>query len=169
MIDRFNRADGKPPRNLPYDAPFGEFQGGTFNGVRQRLKYLRDLGAGAIWLSPVLKNRQSDNGTFHGYGIHDFLSPDPRFAETAGHEAQELRALVDEAHAHGLYVIFDIVLNHAGDVFAYRDFGASAPWSNDVLPIHWRDRTGAARSDFPVIEDIPDAQREPDGLIWPRE
>src|SRR4051794_20652688 len=51
MIDRFNRADGVPPIHLPYDAPFGEFQGGTFNGVRARLPYLRDLGAGAVWLS----------------------------------------------------------------------------------------------------------------------
>src|SRR5512135_2490992 len=38
MIDRFNRSDGKPPRSMPYDKPFGEFQGGTFNGVRERLK-----------------------------------------------------------------------------------------------------------------------------------
>jgi hypothetical protein len=34
MLDRFNRDDGQPPKNMPYDAPFGEFQGGTFNGVR---------------------------------------------------------------------------------------------------------------------------------------
>lgn len=169
MLDRFNRADGKLPANMPYDQPFGEFQGGTFNGVRERLEYLRDLGAGAIWLSPVLKNRLSDPGTFHGYGIQDFLQPEPRFASAPGKEEEELRALVDEAHAIGLYVIFDIVLNHAGDVFGYKDFGPSAPGSSAIRPIEWRDESGRARSDFPVIEDIPVARRDPDALIWPAE
>src|SRR4029077_7367055 len=169
MLDRFNRADGKSPASMPYDKPFGEFQGGTFNGVRDRLNYIKDLGAGAIWLSPVLKNRQSDRGTFHGYGIQDFLRPDPRFASAPGKEEDELRSLVDEAHAVGLYVIFDIVLNHAGDVFGYRGFGSSAPGSSEIRPIEWRDENGRARSDFPVIENIPTNQREPDGLVWPAE
>ncbi|TAN72604.1 MAG: alpha-amylase [Gallionella sp.] len=169
MLDRFNRADGKPPASMPHDKPFGEFQGGTFNGVRERLKYIKDLGAGAIWLSPVLKNCQSDRGTFHGYGIQDFLRPEPRFASAPGKEEDELRALVDEAHALGLYVIFDIVLNHAGDVFGYKDFGASAPGSPGTLPIEWRNESGQARPDFPVIEDIPAARRKPDALVWPAE
>ena len=169
MLDRFNRADGKSPASMPYDEPFGEFQGGTFNGVRERLNYIKELGAGAIWLSPVLKNRQSDRGTFHGYGIQDFLQPEPRFASAPGKEEDELRALVDEAHALGLYVIFDIVLNHAGDVFGYKDFGSSAPGSSEVRPIEWRDKSGQARSDFSVIENIPIAQREPDALVWPAE
>jgi glycosidase len=169
MLDRFNRADGKSPASTPYDKPFGEFQGGTFNGVRDRLTYIKELGAGAIWLSPVLKNRQSDRGTFHGYGIQDFLHPEPRFASAPGKEDEELRALVDEAHALGLYVIFDIVLNHAGDVFGYQGFGSSAPGSAEIRPIEWRDASGQARADFPVIENIPATQREPDALVWPAE
>ncbi len=169
MLDRFNRADGKSPASLPYDKPFGKFQGGTFNGVRDRLDYIKDLGAGAIWLTPVLKNRQSDEGAFYGYGIQDFLQPEPRFASAPGKEDEELRALVDEAHARGLYVIFDIVLNHAGDVFGYKGFGSSAPGSSEIRAIEWRDENGQARSDFPIIEDIPKALRKPDGLIWPTE
>ncbi|MGE3537573.1 MAG: alpha-amylase family glycosyl hydrolase [Candidatus Tectimicrobiota bacterium] len=169
LIDRFNRADGVPPRHLPYHAPFGGFQGGTFNGVRERLPYLKDLGAGALWLSPVLKNRQSDSGSFHGYGIQDFLQPEPRFASAPEKAEEELRALVETAHALGLYVIFDIVLNHAGDVFGYADSGATATASSTVLPVAWRDETGTARRDFPVIEQIPPALRQPNGLIWPVE
>jgi glycosidase len=169
MLDRFNRVDGKPPASMPYDKPFGEFQGGTFIGVRDRLSYIKDLGAGAIWLSPVLKNRQSDRGSFHGYGIQDFLQPEPRFASVPGTEEDELRALVDTAHALGLYVIFDIVLNHAGDVFGYKGLGSSAEGSSEILPIEWRDKNGQARTDFQVIENIPTAQREPDGLVWPAE
>lgn len=169
MLDRFNRADGNSPASMPHDKPCGDFQGGKFNGVRDRLNYIKDLGAGAIWLSPVLKNCQADRGTFHGYGIQDFLSPEPRFASAPGKEDDELRALVDEAHALGLYVIFDIVLNHAGDVFGYRDFGATAPGSPETLPVEWRNENGQARPEFPAIEEIPAAQRKPDALVWPAE
>jgi glycosidase len=169
MIDRFNRSDGQPPISLPFDKPFGQYQGGTFNGVRAQLPYIKSLGARAIWLSPVLKNRLSDDNSYHGYGIQDFLQPEPRFASAPGQEDAELRALVDEAHALGLYVIFDIVLNHAGDVFAYRDFGSSAPGSATDLPIEWRDETGAARPEWPIIDNIPAADREADGLVWPAE
>jgi hypothetical protein len=54
MIDRFNNPIDKPAstRQTPavgFDQPFGEFQGGTFNGVMQQLDYIRQLGAGAIW------------------------------------------------------------------------------------------------------------------------
>src|SRR6476661_755500 len=124
VLDRFNNPQA-PPR-FPWDSEVGVFQGGTFNGVRAQLDYLKDLGVGAIWLSPVLKNCQYNPSSYHGYGIQDFLSVDPRFASDPERAKanpllaeQELRALVDAAHDRGIYVIFDIVLNHVGDVFAY--------------------------------------------------
>jgi glycosidase len=80
MLDRFNNQ--APPRNLPYNAPFNKFQGGTYNGVRDQLKYLQQLGVGAIWLSPVLKNPQFDENAYHGYGIQNFLTAEPRFASS---------------------------------------------------------------------------------------
>src|SRR4029079_1647785 len=61
MIDRFNHP-AAPPRNLPFDARFGGFQGGTLAGIRQQLGYLKELGVGALWLTPVLKNCQFLNG-----------------------------------------------------------------------------------------------------------
>src|SRR6266446_4425695 len=87
MIDRFNNSTIGPAstRQNPtvgFDQPFGEFQGGTFDGVMQQLDYIRELGAGAVWLTPVLKNCQYEKGTFHGYGIQDFLHAEPRFAST---------------------------------------------------------------------------------------
>jgi len=52
MVDRFNNS-GSPPRHQPFDDPnFYSFQGGKFSGVRQQLGYIKQLGAGAIWLSP---------------------------------------------------------------------------------------------------------------------
>ena len=148
MLDRFNNPTA-PPRNLPYNAEFNRFQGGTYNGVRDQLSYLKALGAGAIWLSPVLKNPQFDDTAYHGYGIQNFLAVEPRFASSPDKAESELRQLVDAAHELGIYVIFDIVLHHAGDVFEYvtteggTAIGVSqTDWSDTVLPIRWRDEQG---------------------------
>jgi glycosidase len=171
FLDRFNNPDS-PPRRLPWDCEWNEFQGGTLEGVRRQLGYLRELGAGAIWLSPVLKNCQYTPYTYHGYGIQDFLSVDPRFTsdpERARRDPDfadaELCTLVDEAHAMGLYVIFDIVLNHAGDVFEYEGFGSAAPWSDTPRRIRWRDELGRARAEW--TEPPPDPRA--DAVVWPKE
>jgi glycosidase len=163
MVDRFNAA--RPPAHTPFDdANFYGYQGGKFSGVRAQLPYIKALGAGAIWLSPVLKNLPFANESYHGYGIHDFLHAEPRFADDPAAADDELRALVDAAHAQGLYVIFDIVLNHVGDVFAYP---GDAGYHPSPQPIAWRDKSGAARSDWPDVEHIPTPDR--DALAWPKE
>src|SRR5947207_6523675 len=81
MVDRFNNPNAAP-RNAPFDAEFGGFQGGTIAGIQAQLPYLKQLGVGAVWFTPVLVNGQMLNGTpntgtYHGYGIQDFLSIDP--------------------------------------------------------------------------------------------
>src|SRR5690349_20199010 len=154
MVDRFNNPHA-PPQHMPFDAPFGGFQGGTIAGMKAKLAYLKKLGVGAIWFTPVLLNGQlldgvANEGTYHGYGIQDFLSIDPRFASNPAAAEEELAAFVDAAHAHGIYVIFDIVLNHTGDVFQYPefggyaqfDFGSRAPFSTADRPVLWRDANG---------------------------
>jgi glycosidase len=176
MLDRFNNPIA-PPRNLPYDALYGGFQGGSFNGVRQQLLYLKTLGVGAIWLSPVLKNTQYSSGSYHGYAIQDFLRIEPRFASSPDVVEQELRALVDEAHRLGIYIIFDIVLNHTGDVFAYQcgagdttcqgTQGSEATYSNTPYAVAWRDEHGEARQDWPVGENIVNPPL--DATVWPVE
>jgi glycosidase len=122
---------------------------------------------GAIWLSPVLENLPFSN-TYHGYGIHDFIRAETRFAEVAANADDELRALVDAAHAIGIYVIFDIVLNHAGDVFAYDGFpdtGPPPPVGSTTLPVHWRDAAGTPT--FPSVQGI--AAPPAGALVWPSE
>ncbi|HKP03812.1 MAG TPA: alpha-amylase family glycosyl hydrolase [Chthoniobacterales bacterium] len=175
MVDRFNNPSA-PPKHAPFDGTHGVFQGGTLNGVRQKLDYLKELGVGAIWLSPVQKNCQYNPFTFHGYGIQDFLEIDPRFAsDPVAAKADpkpaedELRALVDEAHARGIYVIFDIVLNHAGDVFEYvlndGRRAAETDFRDQPYTINWRDETGRGRPDW--TEAPADPPR--DAAIWPAE
>jgi glycosidase len=141
VLDRFNNP-AAPPNNLPFDAQFPQFQGGTYQGVIAQLDYIKSLGFGAIWLSPVLKNRLSDPSAYHGYGIQNFLTAEPRFASNPANADLELRTLVDEAHQRGLYIIFDIVLHHAGDVFSYVPGGADTGWQHQAIGIQWRDENG---------------------------
>jgi glycosidase len=177
MIDRFNRTDA-PPRHEPWNDPnFDGYQGGTFDGARAALPYIKELGAGAIWLSPVLKNLPSDRFSYHGYGIHDFLHAEPRFARDPARADDELRELVEAAHHIGLYVIFDIVLNHVGDAFAYvcnegdatcrTSGGAFASFSGAPLDVSWRDGSGAPNPTAQDIAAIGDASQ--DALVWPSE
>lgn len=177
MVDRFNNP-ASPPRHQPFDDPgFYGFQGGNFAGIQDRLPYIKALGAGAIWLSPVLKNVPFEEGTYHGYGIHHFLRADPRFASDPARADDELRALADAAHEIGLYVILDIVLNHTGNVFAYaceageQTCEASAGAESDFRPtaraVQWRDASGNAHPDWPDIANISGPPT--DGLVWPSE
>jgi glycosidase len=177
MLDRFNNP-AAPPRHAPFDDPdFFGFQGGTFAGVREKLPYIKGLGAGAIWLSPVLRNLRFDDGSYHGYGIHDFIRAEPRFATVPEKADDELRGLVDAAHAQGLYVIFDIVLNHTGNVFAYvcdaadqacqTTQGAEASFHSDAMNVIWRGADGTPQPGARDIGAIANPNR--DALAWPRE
>jgi glycosidase len=180
MVDRFNNPNTLPLSTLQtppvrFDEPFAAFQGGNFEGVLQQLDYIRQLGASAIWLTPVLKNCQYENGTFHGYGIQDFLHAEPRFAsDPATARANpdgaddELRALVDAIHARGMYVIFDIVLNHTGNVFGYvrdgLDNAADAPFQDSAYLINWHDEQG--RPTFHDFSQAPNPLSR-DAAVWP--
>jgi glycosidase len=181
MVDRFNNPTAQPKslaQSIPFDGVFGGFQGGTLDGVRAQLDYIKALGAGAIWLSPVLKNCQYEEGTFHGYGIQNYLRVEPRFcADPKAAKANpaladdQLRRLVDEAHARGLYIILDIVLNHAGNVFGYvfngQNNASKAPFRGQPYPtIMWHDEHG--KPSFADIGKAP-ANLPDDAAVWPVE
>jgi glycosidase len=108
----------------PTDAGF--YQGGDLAGLMQRLDYIQGLGATAIWVAPIFRNKpvQGEPGRefsgAHGYWITDFTRVDPHFGEDA-----DMRALVDAAHARGMKVYMDIVANHTADVIRYRECPAN--------------------------------------------
>lgn len=171
LLDRFNNPGGAPAHT--WNQPFDGFQGGTFEGVREKLGYIADLGFRGLWLSPVQKNLQFENGTYHGYGIHDFLEIEPRFSSnpaTPGLAERELQALIDEAHARGIFVVLDVVLNHTGNVFGYAA-GPSAPantahdFSNSILDVFWRDANGIGN---PPASQFPAAPSR-NAVVWPRQ
>ncbi|PZU00661.1 MAG: alpha-amylase [Brevundimonas sp.] len=131
LPDRFANGDpandhgGYAPQRLvsgfdPTDADF--YHGGDLAGVIQRLDYIQGLGATAVWLAPIFKNKPvQTHGDYtgaahHGYWITDFTAVDPHFGDEA-----TMRALVDAAHARGMKVYLDIVANHTADVIRYRE------------------------------------------------
>src|SRR5271166_1421080 len=115
----------------------------------------------------------------------DFQAVLDRAEQTAGRPGgpfsspadDELRALVDAAHAQGLYVIFDIVLNHTGDVFAYQcdpgdglcnsTGGGKARFHGGPMGVRWRDANGVAQAAFTDVENVPSPSR--DAFVWPKE
>lgn len=143
----------------------GKYCGGTINGVRSKLVYLKRLGINGIWLSPVFK-QCAYRESYHGYGIQNFLDIDPHFGTK-----DDLIALVKEAHAIGIRVILDIIFNHTGDVFGYgtADGDDQWPaWTGETFPVKgFRDGNGHAvlPADGTNLENIA----WPDGALWPLE
>lgn len=82
---------------------------GDFKGLIQKLDYIKALGFSAIWITPVVENASGYD--YHGYHAINFAKVDPRY-ESAGASYQEL---IQAAHAKGLKVIQDIVVNHTGN------------------------------------------------------
>ena len=76
---------------------------GDINGIRRRLGYLAELGVDMLWLTPVYRSPKCDNG----YDVADYRDIDPAFGTLA-----EMEQLIQEAEAHGIGIMMDIVANH---------------------------------------------------------
>ena len=105
--------------------------GGTLKGIASQARLPQRLGVTALWISPVLKQTATAPGAstnYHGYATQNFLDVDPHFGT-----ADDLATSCSEAHQAELRVVLDIVLNHAGDVFAYDLSDRSRYPSTDLL------------------------------------
>jgi len=82
--------------------------GGDIQGIIDHLDYVADLGATALWSTPLLLDNQPAE-SYHGYACSDYYHIDPRLGDNALY-----RKMVDTAHEKGLKVIMDVVTNHCG-------------------------------------------------------
>lgn len=92
-----------------YPRSFADSNGdgiGDLQGIISKLDYLEDLGIDAVWLSPVCKSPQDDNG----YDISDYRDIDPMFGNLG-----DMEELIREAGKHKIHIIMDLVLNHSSD------------------------------------------------------
>ena len=132
MADRFKNANPANDKgNIASDNPDvhgydptkkGFFHGGDLQGLLAKIDYIQGLGTTAIWLTPSFKNRavqgppDARSAGYHGYWVTDFTQIDPHFGTN-----EQLKQLIDAAHARGIKVFFDIITNHTADVIAYEE------------------------------------------------
>ncbi len=138
MPDRF--ANGDPSNDDPTKAPglldrskARYYHGGDLRGLIDRLPYLADLGVSALWLNPWYDNNDGLNEVetydgkaitdYHGYGAVDFYAVDEHLGTL-----EDLRELVDAAHAAGIKIVQDQVANHSGPYH---------PWVWDAPTPNW--------------------------------
>jgi glycosidase len=127
MPDRFH--NGKPENDMgDPNTPISyggldktskwAFHGGDMVGLEAKLDYLQNMGITAIWMTPVLRNKavQKDGFGHHGYWVVDFTEIDPHFGSN-----DELKSLIDAAHARNIKVFFDIITNHTADVIKFTE------------------------------------------------
>jgi len=114
LTARFN--DGDPSNNffcrdrIQFDSggnPIDPHWRGDFKGLIQRLDYIRDLGFSAIWITPPVENRSGLD--YHGYHAYDWTRIDPRLESPDA----TYQNLIDAAHAKGIKIIQDVVVNHS--------------------------------------------------------
>jgi alpha-amylase len=123
LVDRFNNGDTSNDINFDRTektVKLRDFKGGDIKGVTQKVKegYFTDLGINAIWMTPIVE--QIHGGTnevsgisygFHGYWTKDWTRIDPNFGTK-----EDLHELVREAHARGIRIVLDAVINHIGPI-----------------------------------------------------
>ena len=123
LTDRFYNAN--PTNDLAYGrkndaAKLRGFAGGDLAGITEKIKqgYFKNLGVNVIWITPPVEqiHGATDEGTglsygFHGYWARDFTQIDANWGTEA-----DMHKLVDTAHANGIRVLLDVVMNHTGPV-----------------------------------------------------
>ena len=137
----------------------GWYHGGDLPGLISKLDYVKGLGTTAIWLTPSFKNKPVQglgspfpSAGYHGYWITDFTQIDPHLGTN-----QDLRTLIDGAHARGMKVFFDVITNHTADVIDYAEkrydyiSKATSPY-RDANGNVFDDRDFAGKSTFPTLD-----------------
>jgi len=114
MPDRFSNGDpkndvvkGTRVNHIARDSMYAR-HGGDIKGIQNHFAYFKQLGATAIWPTPLVEN-DMPKASYHGYAVTDCYKIDPRYGTN-----EEYVQFVKAAHANGLKVVQDIVLNHWG-------------------------------------------------------
>jgi neopullulanase len=158
MPDRF--ANGDPTNDEPAEARGTHdranpraYHGGDLRGIREHLTYLKDLGATALWLTPILKNGAAQD--YHGYGAVDLYAVDPHLGTI-----QDYQNLVAEAHKQGMKIFFDLVPNHVGPKHPWVARPPLPDWFHGTQQQHTDSSAGGngafyGKTDKPTIANDP--------------
>lgn len=171
LTDRFY--NGNPDNDLALGrtregAFLRTYQGGDLAGVLQKLEegYFEDLGVDAIWMTPFQEQNHgsTDEGTgrtyaYHGYWIQDWTAVDPALGTE-----DDLRAVIEAAHARGIRVLMDAIVNHTGPVTP-----KDPQWPDDWV----RTTPKCVFHDYPttvdctLVDNLPDFRTGSDEAVEP--
>ncbi|WP_118180529.1 alpha-amylase family glycosyl hydrolase [Paraburkholderia phosphatilytica] len=147
VTDRF--ADGDPTNDNQDAGEFdptnnAKYSGGDLRGIEQKIAYIQQLGATAIWLTPPVANQWWDPrvnyGGYHGYWASNFMEVDKHMGSLGDYQALSIAL-----HQAGMYLIQDIVVNHTGDFFYYND-----GWNPNDPAQYWARNTGSVPTTAPT-------------------
>lgn len=164
LTDRFNNGDRTNDKQYNRTKPTGKlrgFEGGDLRGVIQKIDegYFDKLGINAIWMTPIVEQIHDgvDEGTgfsygFHGYWTRDWTALDPNFGTR-----KDLAELVSKAHARGIRIILDAVINHTGPVTA-----EDSVYPNDWVRTSPKCQYNSYDSNIncTLVENLPDVKTE---------
>ncbi len=131
---------------------------GDFAGLIQKLDYIKALGFTAVWITPVVQNCSGTD--FHGYHAMDFQNVDLRYeSRTEWGSSADVRFqdLIDAAHAKGMKIILDIVLNHTGN------FGEKGLTELFYRSQNIKDQANPATAIIPNYDLLPSNYNDLDG------
>ncbi len=142
MTDRFYNGD--PDNDFSYgrtqdgEQEIGTFHGGDLAGLTKKLDYIESLGVNAIWITSPLEQIHGwvgggSNGDFKHYGYHGYYHQDWTKLDANMGTEDELRTFIDTAHAKGIRIIWDVVLNHSGysTLADMQEFGFGAIYDDE--------------------------------------
>lgn len=148
MIDRFNNGDTSNDKNVDTKDPKA-YQGGDFQGVIDKLDYIKDMGFTTIWLTPIFDNQPLG---YHGYWITDFYKTEERFGSI-----DTFKKLVDEAHKRDMKVMLDFVVNHVGPEHPWVDDPQKSDWFHENQPMNFDNEESLQNA---WLYDLPDLNTE---------
>ncbi|MCY1143550.1 glycoside hydrolase family 13 protein [Actinoplanes sp. Pm04-4] len=127
---------------------------GDFAGLRARLPYLAELGVDAVWVTPHYVSGGADGG----YDVVDFTAVDPDYGTV-----EDVRGLVEDAHALGLRVLLDIVPNHTSDQHQWFQTALNDPDSPEAARYHFLPASEEPPNNWQSMFGGPAWSRTPDG------
>jgi alpha-amylase len=169
LTDRFNNGDPTNDVNFGRNKPTAKlrgFEGGDIRGIIKKIEdgYFTKLGVNAIWLTPIVEQIHggTNEGTgltygFHGYWTRDWTSLDPNFGTET-----ELAELVEKAHAYGIRIVLDAVINHTGPV-TETDTVWPENWVRTSPPCDYK--TYETNTACTLVKNLPDVLTESDDAV----
>jgi alpha-amylase len=164
LTDRFNNGD--PGNDLAYGrakdaAKLRGYMGGDLAGITAKIKegYFNELGVSAIWITPPVEqiHGSTDEGTGRSYGFHGYWARDFTAVDANLGTEEDMRTLVDTAHAHGIRVLLDVVMNHTGPV-TDKDPVWPADWVRTGPTCNFKDVRGTI--DCTLVKNLPDIRTD---------